>query len=149
MTFVRDLLSNRVLLSGLFAWMTAQILKAILFAAVNRRFSFSRLVGDGGMPSGHSATVSAVAASCALIYGADSATFALSAILAIITCHDAMNARQAIGKQAAILNKMIKGMLEGERPEAMLEEFIGHTPSQVYAGILLGILVAVLFYLAQ
>ncbi len=141
MELLYDLLTNRILLAGVCAWLTAQVLKTIIHAVVNKRLDLSRLVGDGGMPSGHSATVSAAATMCALTYGTGSGVFALSAILAIITCHDAMNSRQEIGKQAAVLNKLIRDVLEGEDPEIVLEEFVGHTPFQVMAGILLGVLV--------
>lgn len=146
MTFFRELFANRILLAGVGAWLCAQVLKTIIHAIVNKGVDWSRLVGDGGMPSGHSATVSAVATMCGLTCGADSAAFAVSAILAIITCHDAMNSRQEIGRQAAVLNKIIRDMLEGEDPETVLEEFVGHTPFQVCAGILLGILVGAAMY---
>ncbi len=142
MDFFRQLLANRILIAPVAAWLAAQVLKTIIHAIVNKGIDWSRLVGDGGMPSGHSATVSATAAMCALRCGADSPVFAVSVILAIITCHDAMNSRQEIGKQAAVLNKLIKDMLEGGDPETVLEEFVGHTPFQVAAGVLLGILVA-------
>lgn len=142
---LKELTANRVLLAGICAWLAAQVLKTIIHAVINRGIVWSRLVGDGGMPSGHSATVSAVATMCALTYGADSGVFAVSAILAVITCHDAMNSRQEIGKQAAVLNKLIQDVVEGENPEVVLEEFVGHTPFQVCAGVLLGILTAVLF----
>ena len=146
MTFLQELLNNRILIAGVCAWLTAQVLKTIIHAIVNKSIDFSRLVGDGGMPSGHSATVSAVATMCGLTCGGSSPVFAVSATLAIITCHDAMNSRQEIGKQAAVLNKIIRDVLEGENPETVLEEFVGHTPFQVAAGILLGILVAYAMY---
>ena len=142
------LLKNRVLMSGVIAWLIAQVAKAIIYAIVNRQFDAKRLVGDGGMPSGHSATVSAVATTCALTYGADSGLFAISMILAVITCHDAMNSRQEIGKQAALLNEIVRDLMEGESPEAALEEFVGHTPTQVCVGITLGILVGLFFHYA-
>ncbi len=147
MAFFRDLFTNRILLAGVAAWLTAQVLKTIIHAIVNKGIDWSRLVGDGGMPSGHSATVSAVATMCALTEGPGSAVFAVSAILAIITCHDAMNSRQEIGKQAQVINQLIRELLEGGGdPETVLEEFVGHTPFQVCAGVLLGILVGFLAY---
>ena len=142
----RELLANRVLIAGIIAWLIAQVIKTIIHAILNHGIDWSRLVGDGGMPSGHSATVSAVALMCALTYGADSGVFAVAAILAVITCHDAMSSRQEIGKQAALLNKIVRDVLEGGDPEAALEELVGHTPLQVCAGILLGLAVAVAFY---
>ena len=145
--FLSKLLRNRVLWAGIGAWLTAQVLKTIIHAIISKRIDFSRLVGDGGMPSGHSATVTAVATMCGLVYGADSAIFAVSAILAIITCHDAMHARHQIGEHAALLNKLMNDISAGESPEVVLEEFVGHTPFQVGAGILLGILVGILMYI--
>ena len=68
-------------------------------------------------------------------------------ILAIITCHDAMHSRQEIGKQASVINGLIKEMANGNSDEeALLQELVGHTPGQVVVGICLGITVAVLFY---
>lgn len=152
MALLNEMLANRILVAGVVAWLTAQVLKTVIHAAVNRRLDMHRLMGDGGMPSGHSATVSAVAVMCALTCGADSAVFAVSAILAIITCHDAMSSRQEIGKQAVVLNKLIQDMQEildgGGNPETVLEEFVGHTPSQVCAGVLLGAAVAAALYFA-
>ena len=144
--FLRAVFSNRALMAGIIAWLIAQVAKTLIYAVVNREFNARRLVGDGGMPSGHSATVSAVALTCALTYGADSGVFAVSMILAVITCHDAMNSRQEIGKQAALLNEIVRDLMEGASPEEALEEFVGHTPTQVCVGILLGILVALLFH---
>ncbi len=143
---LQELFANRILIAGIFAWLCAQVIKTILFAVIHRRLDFGRLVGDGGMPSGHSATVSAVAAMSCLEYGAGSPVFALSMILAVITCHDAMNSRQQIGKQAVVLNTILREMLEGEKPETVLKELVGHTRSQVFAGILLGIAVACWMY---
>ena len=61
MSLLNELLANRVLIAGITGWATAQLIKAILYAILNRDFSIERLFGDGGMPSGHSATVSAMA----------------------------------------------------------------------------------------
>ena len=137
MEIVLDIFRNHVLLTGLAAWVTAQVLKGIIYAVMNRGFDVKRMLGDGGMPSGHSATVTAVAVSCGLSFGLDSALFGLAMILAIITCHDAMHARNQIGKQAALLNELFE---HREEPPS-LEEFVGHTPLQVLAGILLGLIV--------
>ena len=145
---VLDILHNRVLIAGISAWLTAQVIKTILYAAIHRQLDLSRLMGDGGMPSGHSATVSAVAVMCLLLYGGGSAAFALSTILAVITCHDAMNSRQQIGKQAKVLNTILQEIAQGEKPETVLKELVGHTRSQVLAGILLGVVMALVLYYA-
>ena len=101
-----DLIGNRYLITGISAWIIAQILKLFIHTIVHRKFDFWRLFGDGGMPSGHSATVSSVATMCALGCGLGSVEFALSAILAVIVIHDATGVRQETGKQAVILNQI-------------------------------------------
>ena len=56
-----DIFSNHLLMNALLAWATAQLLKFFIYLAVNRTIDWKRLTGDGGMPSGHSATVTALA----------------------------------------------------------------------------------------
>ena len=142
MQTIQDLFSNRVLLSGLIGWGTAQILKTIIYALMNRTLDLTRIFGDGGMPSGHSATVSSFAVAAAFVYGLDSFEFAIAAVLAVIVCKDAMGVRLETGRQAVIINDIVEAFnsLASEKlPEAKLKEFVGHTPLQVIAGILLGV----------
>ena len=142
MQAIRELLSNRVLLSGLIGWGTAQILKTIIYALMNRTLDLTRIFGDGGMPSGHSATVSSLATAAALVYGLGSFEFAMAFIFAIVVCKDAMGVRLETGRQAVIINDIVEAFnsLASEKlPEAKLKEFVGHTPLQVIAGILLGV----------
>ena len=114
---------------------------------INKKFDIHRLFGDGGMPSGHSATVTSLATISALFYGTGSFEFAVTAILAIIVCHDAMGVRLETGKQAEVLNDLIEiiDMLTTEKvPEIKLKEFVGHTPLQVLVGMFIGIGLAIL-----
>jgi uncharacterized protein len=145
MNWFTQLWDNKVLMDGLIAWAIAQVLKAMLYTAINKKFEISRLFGDGGMPSGHSATVTAVAVSCAVQFGLSSFQFAVTAILAVIVMHDAMGIRLEAGKQAKQLNRLtdlINAMAGDSSPQEKLKEFIGHTPMQVFAGSVLGLLVA-------
>ena len=144
-----DLVTNPFLLTSLGSWLVAQVLKVIIHAIIYKKLELERLVGDGGMPSGHSATVSSLAVMCALMCGTGSVEFAISAILAIIVCHDASGVRRETGKQAMLLNEIIKAfsdLAEEKLPEVKLKEFVGHTPIQVVAGILIGIANAFLMY---
>ena len=149
MSWLWDLITNRFLITATSSWFIAQVLKVIINAAVNRKLSWERLIGDGGMPSGHSATVSSLATISALSCGCGSAEFAICAILAIIVCHDAMGVRQETGKQAVLINEIIRSfsaLAEEKLPEVKLKEFVGHTPIQVLAGILIGILNALFMH---
>ncbi len=142
-----DFLSNKFFITAMVSWTTAQVFKVIIHAIVNKTWDFSRLFGDGGMPSGHSATVSSLATICALTYGFDSFEFAISGILAVIVCHDAMGVRLEAGKHAKLLNILVdsfENFSKKDLPEIMLKEFVGHTPLQVATGILLGIICALL-----
>lgn len=151
MNWFLDLITNPVLVTGLSSWFFAQVIKTILYAIVNKKVDWGRLVGDGGMPSGHSATVTSVAVITGLICGFGSVEFAISGILAIVVCHDAMGVRQETGKQAVLLNELveiIEILSKKDLPEVKLKEFVGHTPLQVYAGVLIGFLNAFLMYFA-
>ena len=139
-----ELLNNHLLLNALAAWAAAQILKTLIHAVVNGTLDIHRLFGDGGMPSGHSATVTAMAATAGLEYGLDSPIFAVSAILAIIVMHDAMGVRREAGKHAKALNDLLKTVSSDLEPEVKLKEFLGHTPLQVCSGALLGLVVALI-----
>ena len=149
MGWLYDLFTNPFLLTALSSWFAAQILKTIINAIINKKLSWERLIGDGGMPSGHSATVASLATLSGLLCGFFSFEFGATAILAIIVCHDATGVRQETGKQAVLLNEMIRAFEDLGKdalPEVKLKEFVGHTPIQVLAGILIGISNAALLY---
>lgn len=150
MKVLQELLHNDILLAGILSWFVAQVIKTILYAVINKELDLTRLMGDGGMPSAHSATVTAVAAMTGLLCGFGSPLFALACILAIIVMHDAMGVRLETGKQAKLLNEMVTLLEALGQPklsmEKKLKEFVGHTPSQVMAGMLLGVVVAVVYF---
>lgn len=151
MNWLLELITNPFLLTSLSSWFVAQVLKTILYAIENKKLDFERMVGDGGMPSGHSATVTSLSVFCGLNFGFGSFQFAVTAILAIIVCHDAMGVRLETGKQAEVINELTKTielLSSKEWSQEKLKEFVGHTPIQVLAGILLGIVNAlVMFFL--
>ena len=151
MNWLWDMFKNPFLITATSSWAIAQVLKVIINAIMYKKISLERLFGDGGMPSGHSATVTSLAVFSALACGTGSAIFAVCAILAIVVCHDAMGVRLETGKQAVLLNELIDSFSYLSRntlPEVKLKEMVGHTPSQVIAGVLLGIANAfVMFYL--
>ena len=150
MNWFFQLISNGVIVSGAVAWVIAQILKAIIYAIVNKKIDLPRLIGDGGMPSSHSATVTSIATTCGLTYGLASFEFGITVIFAFVVMHDAMGVRLQTGKQAKIINEIIKSidsLASDLSPVEKLKEFVGHTPIQVFAGALLGIGIALLISL--
>lgn len=149
MNWISDLITNPFLVTAVSSWAIAQILKAVINACIHRKFSLERLFGDGGMPSGHSATVTSLAVMAALTYGTGSFPFAISAILAIVVCHDAIGVRQETGKQAVVINEILRTysiLTEEKLPDVKLKELVGHTPVQVAAGVLLGVVNALVMY---
>lgn len=142
------LLHNDILLCGCAGWLLAQVLKFFIHGIVNKSFDVGRLFGDGGMPSGHTATVTAMAARTGIMYGLGSFEFAIAAMLAIIVMHDAMGVRMETGKQAKVIKELahlIETMGGNVSGEEKLKEFVGHSPIQVAAGAVLGVAISFLW----
>ena len=137
---------NRILLTGLIAWICSQLIKTVIHLIINKKLVLERLMGDGGMPSSHSATVAAIAVSTGLQCGWDSPVFAVAAILALVVMHDARGVRQETGKQAKVINNILQlfeSMGQGKlTPEETLKELVGHTRRQVFVGAALGAVIA-------
>lgn len=142
MNFWKSLIDNFPLVCAGIAWFTAQILKVFTGVFKMREFSMTALLfGNGGMPSSHSASVCALAVSCALAYGADSGYFAIASLFAIIVMGDAAGVRAETGKQAKVLNRIMRDLFSPEHHGEVnqnLKELVGHTPLQVVMGALLG-----------
>ena len=152
MQFIHSILSlNEILTVSLLAWFVAQVLKTIINFILLGKFQLERMWGDGGMPSAHSATVCAMVIATARSEGINSAIFAVAAVVAIITMHDAMGVRHETGEQAKVLNQMIEHWIDVTEKNSPflqnmhLKEMVGHTPLQVLAGFLVGVLVGFLY----
>ena len=140
-----EILTNKILIIPLCAWALAQILKMLLALFQGKGLDFRYLFSSGGMPSSHSAIVTALATTAGMVEGFDSAAFAITAILASIVLYDAAGVRQAVSRQAMVLNRIVREIRLKEpltKIEADLRELIGHTPFQVIIGALLGIIFA-------
>ena len=150
MTLLQQMTANQTLMSGVVGWTVAQALKTLIDIGLNHSFNPERLVGSGGMPSSHSATVCALTTSAGLRYGVGSFEFSVSFLLAMIVMYDAIGVRQETGKQAKVLNRLLFDdlvKLNGEVLQEKLKEYVGHTPIQVAAGAVLGIGIALLMLL--
>ena len=149
MTWLKELVTNPFLITSTSSWLIAQVIKVIINFCVTKKLDWERLFGDGGMPSGHSATVSSLAIFTALRCGCGSFEFAVCAILAIIVCHDATGVRQEAGKQAVVINDIVEQfekLLKQDIVDIDLKELVGHTPLQVLAGIMVGCLNALVMH---
>ena len=138
-----SLFSNTYFSTSLLAWFIAQTLKVVLTLLKEKRLNFYRFVGSGGMPSSHSAMVMGLSTAIGLDYGWNSAEYAFTFIFALIIMYDASGVRRAVGKQAMILNQIIIDRQQNKQiEEKKLKELIGHTPIEVFAGAVLGIIIA-------
>ena len=154
MQLLRDLIANEALFIPLLAWALAQLSKLAVNLIVEHRLELRRALSDGGMPSGHSATVTALMIVVGWQCGLASAPFALAAIFAAVVMRDAMGVRREAGMQAKTIKEMtqvINDMLLQRDKHIRVEklkELVGHTPLQVFFGMLLGATVAIVYCLA-
>lgn len=145
----KEVFANTVLQSALFSWFLAQFLKVLIELIKGRNirtkedFFIRALFGTGGMPSSHSATITAVAISIGIREGINSSVFALAIVLVIIVLRDATGVRFSSGKQAEIINKLLEDQYQfhGIKYEK-IKEVRGHTPLETFVGALLGVLVS-------
>ena len=144
---VLSLLSNYVLMVTTVAWFLAQVIKVFYYYATDKEFNLMHFLEAGGMPSAHSATVSALSISIGLVYGWDSPFFAIALVTALIVMYDATGVRREAGRQALLLNKIVEEIYasDGEKIKK-LKELIGHTPLEVVAGAAIGIIIAFVSY---
>ena len=145
---IGDIIYNVPLICAGSSWIIAQIIKIITCLIVEKKFRFDRIFGDGGMPSGHSATVTCLAILIGYTAGFNSAAFAVSMILAIVVMNDAAGVRQEAGKHAATIKELadaVNGLFVEKDKEIRTEKIkilIGHTRLQVVMGAILGVAVA-------
>ena len=127
----------------------AQVLKVIVVRFKDKRFDFRRMVGSGGMPSSHSAFVMSLTTAAGCEHGLSSTLFAICVVLSFVVMYDASGVRRETGRQAEIINDIIEN-IGTDAPEVTgkrLKELIGHSPVEVFAGALLGIIIGLLVYI--
>jgi len=147
MRLFEEIIRNYALWIALCAWLAAQVLKVIVELLRKRRLHWGLLTSSGGMPSSHSSFVTAVTTVIGLTEGFDSPIFALGAIVSLIVMYDASGVRRAAGNQAKVINDLL-GSIEdtGIKLDKKLKEMLGHTPIEVAAGAVLGIVIALILY---
>lgn len=141
-----EIMNNKMIAAGFLGWFAAQVLKFLIDCWVEKKVHMERFVGSGGMPSSHSSLVMSIATAVGRYRGLGSAEFAISLALAAIVMYDAAGVRRETGMQAKLLNRMIESWhMEGDLQfEKKLKEFVGHTPLEVMAGAVLGIVIGMM-----
>ena len=144
---LNDLIHNQVVIAAVLAWMIGQFLKFPLEYLLNKQWNWGIIFSSGGLPSSHSSLVTAVTLTIGLQEGFGSAVFALSAAIAMVVIYDAAGVRRQAGIHAERINQIMSKFFEsGQLPEKELKEMLGHTPFEVLAGILLGVIISLTLY---
>lgn len=146
MSMIPEIFENTILISAVTAWLVAQLLKVMINFLLHRTFDIGFLISSGGFPSSHSATVSALALGIGKYYGWESPIFAVAVIFGMIVMYDATGVRRAAGKQAEVINQLVEGLYHqmSHLSQERLKELIGHTPFEVFAGAIVGVIVGLL-----
>ena len=140
------IISNKYIYLSFAVWFFIQLSKVIADLVKTKKFNFKRILGAGGMPSSHSAVVCCLTALIGKEYGFGSGVFGLSVVFAFVVMYDAAGIRRAAGKQAKLLNKIIDTPgLTTVQVQEKLVEVLGHTPTQVLVGALIGFAVGAIF----
>ena len=140
------LTGNAIIDCSLLAWFLAQLIKVLLDLLLVHQFRVERFVSSGGMPSSHSAFVVSCTTAIGRLHGVDGPLFALAVVLSSVVMYDACNVRRSAGDTAHLVNELL-GHLEKLTAQELadnLKEVMGHTPLQVAAGAILGLLVGLL-----
>jgi len=138
-----QLITNRILIASLMAWMLAQFLKVPIQFLVNGTFNWAMWFNTGGMPSSHSALVTAVMLATGLYAGFNTPSFAIALALMMVVVYDAAGVRRQAGMHAERINMIIEELFSGQPiSEENLKEVLGHTPVEVIGGVFLGLVVS-------
>lgn len=143
MDIIKGLLDNDVLIACIISWFLAQAIKTLLNYIMTKELKPERMIGAGGMPSAHSSSVCALAFSVGKNVGVSSTQFAICFLFAMVVMYDATGVRRSAGKNAKVINELVsknKDMKDTQK----LKESLGHTPLEVLAGAVLGIIVALI-----
>lgn len=138
--------TNKYIYIPIILWFGIQLFKLLYDLYTTKKFNFKRIMGAGGMPSSHSAVVTSLATLIGRYNGVDSPIFALALIVAFVVMYDACGVRRAAGKQAKLLNEIVNTPgLSNLQVQEKLQEALGHTPTQVFVGFLIGLIAGLFF----
>lgn len=148
MSFLSKIISNNIINVAALSWFIAQGLKGIVVLVQQKKWDFRRFSESGGMPSSHSSSVCSVATYVFLLEGFKSSLFGITLIFSLVVMYDAAGVRRAAGEQAKILNRIVRdwNKLSPKKLQKELKEFLGHTKTEVFVGMLLGIFIAIVYW---
>jgi len=139
------IITHPLLLSVFGAWITAQAIKVIISSISEKRMTPHRFIEPGGMPSSHAAAVVALLTGVGIREGISSTLFIVTLVLALITVYEAIGVRRQAGRQAELLNELLRHLSPRHPIKPELIEQLGHNPLEVLVGGVLGFFMALLW----
>lgn len=140
--FFPDMFTNKIVLSVIVAYTVASLIKVFFNYLMTEKLDPRIFFSTGGMPSTHTASVTAMTSAIYFIEGVSN-LFVVAFIVSIVIITDAVGIRRAAGKQAQVLNAIIEDFTIFKKFKTKrLYELLGHSPKQVIVGLILGIIVA-------
>ena len=135
-----------IIFAGVTAWLIAQLIKFFHDWSMNKKPRIKAFLASGGMPSSHTAMVTAAAFRVGILEGFNSSGFAIIIVFALIVVYDATGVRRAVGIQAQKLNQLLEDSYVSHSLDIeKVKEILGHTPMQVLGGAILGVIVGILW----
>lgn len=147
MHYLVEIFSNRILWAAVASWFIAQFSKVLVYWAIEKHFDIRRFFGAGGMPSSHTSAVVALAVMVGGVEGYHTTSFAIVFVFMCIVMYDAAGVRRETGTQAKVINRILKSVIIEGKPvtDKELKELVGHTPLEVFAGFIIGLIIGLLF----
>ncbi len=129
-------------------WLTSSLLKIPTYYFLHRKINLVQAFGTGGMPSSHTATVTATTLAIGLFSGFDHPAFAIAFAISMIVIYDAAGVRRQAGYHAVAINKLIDEYVTNPLiDQKKLKEVIGHTPLEVMGGVFTGLVSTLILWL--
>ena len=142
MKYIVEIFNNRPFVVALIGWFVAQGFKILTTGIRYKKFDPERIMGSGGMPSSHTASIVAATVQLGKLSGFSDPVFGLGMVFSFITMYDAANVRMAAGQQAKVIKQIVEQLGRSNfQIEKELKELLGHTYLEVFVGMLLGILI--------
>lgn len=138
---------HQIGIAAVLSGLIAQVLKVVIELIQTRRFNILRFFDNGGMPSSHTALVTTLTVGVGVYAGVDSSIFSVTLVFSLYFVFEAAGLRQEVGNQARVLNDLVDELRATHHVDrSRLKELVGHTWGEVLGGLLLGLLLAYLFY---
>jgi acid phosphatase family membrane protein YuiD len=144
----QQIIQNQMLITALAAWFISGLMKVPIEYLETHKWNWALWLSPGGMPSSHSALVTAVMLSVGLYDGFNTAAFVVAFTVMMVVVYDAAGVRRQAGFHAEKINAILNQLFSGHPiPEEQLNEVLGHTPREVLAGVGVGLTIALVIWL--